>query len=69
MLIGSQRKGNAMGLRIGVGAPGCVSVALIIFWAALQAQMSVVAAAGAPLGAKANPSRPYTKKQNRRVAW
>src|SRR5258708_22579182 len=49
MLAGSQRKGTAMGLPIAVCARVCVSVALIIFWAA-QARMSLAAAAGAPVG-------------------
>jgi len=41
-----------MGLRIGVYGRVCVSVALIIFWAALQAQMGLAAAAGAPVAGK-----------------
>ena len=52
LLTGSQRKGKTMGLRIGVCARVRVSVALIIFWAALQAQLGFAAAAGAPVGGK-----------------
>src|SRR5512145_980671 len=41
-----------MGLRIAVCVRVCVSLACIIFWAALQAQMTLAAAAGAPVAGR-----------------